>query len=337
MDIRLAPREEWHQWDALLATVPSASPLAHSGWLCALERAYGVQTAILLASADGAICGGCACYVVRDASGAIALYSLRQGFIAPDAAIAADVVGAVTSYARRCAATRVVLSAGAPLVSVGDACTTRTTIVLPVASSDAAQWDDLRNKTRNMVRKAQRAGCTVRRGGGEDWDAFYAIYVRRMLARGVPIHRKQFFAAVRTLVPDTELLVVEREGRMIGGLLLAIGAHGAAYPYQASDAGADQYAPTPLLVWEALRRCVAQGVPLLDMGESSPGGSVYAAKVHFGGVPRPVQYLQLLGASPRSTLRATMLMRAATLGVRYAPPSIATQCGVWLKQRGRML
>ena len=61
----------------------------------------------------------------------------------------------------------------------------------------------------------------------------------------------------------------------------------ATYPFNVCLKDSHQYAPNPLLLWEALMACVERGVSLLDMGESSEGSSVYRFKKNFGGSIEP--------------------------------------------------
>src|SRR3989338_8904241 len=166
----------------------------------------------------------------------------------------------------------------------------KKTVVMELASSADEMWKGLRNKTRNMLRKAKNAGLTIE-CGFENLDAFYRIYARRMLEKKVPIHSIGFFKHVaKELDGCTQLLVATHNGVPVGGMLLLMGTHTALYPYQSSTSEGERYGANQLLVWEAMRFCLARDITTLDMGESKEGGSVYQSKINFGGISKDLYY-----------------------------------------------
>ncbi len=63
---------------------------------------------------------------------------------------------------------------------------------MDMAKGEGATWSGLRDKTRNMIRKGQRAGLTVVTDANCLKPA-YDVYADHMLALGVSIHSFRFF------------------------------------------------------------------------------------------------------------------------------------------------
>jgi len=338
-DVRLAAPEDAAAWDVFADVHASVPALVSFGWCDAIASVYGIPVLRFLATdRAGAIVGCCPAYVARDG----VLYSFRYGLVAMDDAVAAALLAAVRSEADARRIPAALVTSGPVHFAVAGATREKETVVMPIAASGGEMWSALRNKTRNMIRRAERSGCTVRAGRAGDLDAFYRCYARRMLAKGVPIHSREFFAMVLAARPhDTELHIVERDGAIIAGMFLCVGPRRAVYPFAAALPGSDAYAPMQLLMWEALRRCVARRIPLLDMGESSVSGSVHASKVHFGGVAEPMTYYAMAcSVTPERSIaqRAhAAAMSAACIGMRILPAPFSTRLGVAVKKCGRLV
>lgn len=337
MSIRRAVTGDHDAWDAFLNERTDTPPLNRSAWLAALETSYGVPTACFLAEENGAIVGGCPIYIMRDARGRRQLYSLRFGLTAPRADVRDALLEAVCVYAAAEGIAEVTVTSGSDPID-GDAAFVKRTVALEVTSDADAAWASLRNKTRNMVRKAERAGLRIAEGA-QHLDAFYDVYAERMIRKGVAIHSRAFFAALlEKFRGDAALIVVEHAGAVVAGMIICFGPRAAAYPFQVSRPGTEHLAPTPFLTWEAMRRCAVRGVPVLDMGESRAGGAVEAAKLHFGGEAHDVNYITFVVAPMAGVhVHSKFALRAATLGMRYAPLGIATRCGIWMKRHGRII
>lgn len=332
MNIRLAADADRDAWNIYVKTHPEVPPLVRYEWRTILERAYRVPTYFFLAEDDGgAVKGICATYVTKPWGGKPMLYSLRFGLLADGEAVGQ----ALLSHIRNFCSTQGI---GAYLVTSGynlfqnDKVETKKTVGLCLLDSEKEMWNSLRNKTRNMIRKAQKAGLIVERGF-ENVEAFYRIYAKRMLEKGVPIHSLAFFKqTIKELKDFAELLVVKRGGMPVGGLLLLVDKHTAIYPYQASLPEGEQYASNQLLIWEAMHLCHRRGITMLDMGESKEGSSVYQSKLNFGGTPRDVYYYSFGGNGSPSILSAMSQILFAR-----APFWVRKKIGPWIKQQGRVI
>jgi hypothetical protein len=289
------------RWEALLDRQASASPWASFAWRAVLRESYGLDCHFLLAQREGQVVGLLPAYVVPDWRGRRRLYSLRSGPIADDPSGLSALLAATAAIP---AAGRLV-AVPAGTEAPGWRPIQRETLVLPLAASEDATWKGLRDKTRNMVRKAEKAGIVVQ----TDWQhlgAFCRLYRLNGLRLGLPLHGSAFFAAVgHHLGASAVLLTAWLGGRTVGGMLLLFGHGTALYPWQAADPGLRNHGVVQVLNWQAMRLAIARGLPELGMGESQPGGPVHRSKLNFGGRPRAIHYLaQPATASPTGSATA---------------------------------
>jgi FemAB-related protein (PEP-CTERM system-associated) len=178
---------------------------------------------------------------------------------------------------------------------------------LPVAPSEAKVslalalppdpdrlWKALDAKVRNQVRKAERAGVTVRTGGAELFEAFYDVFAVNMRDLGSPVHGRGFFRAILAGFGDAARVVVaERQGRPVGGLLAL--AHGDTLyvPWASTLRREAPSCPNMALYWETLRAGCRAGLARFDFGRSTRGSGTYRFKRQWGAVEVPLYWYVL--------------------------------------------
>ena len=347
LTVRLATDADAHGWDAYLDTVPLSSPLCRYGWLKVLERSYGVTTLGFIAEGgEGNTVGLLPAYVVSDFRRRSWLYSLKFGLVAEDGEVARQLMDGQQGYCSEHGFARGLIHAGYSELDTPFAQIKKNTLALDVEDSEEAQWESLRGKTRNMIRKARQNDLVVERGF-DNLPDFYDIYCTDMFDKGLGIHPFSFFKGIADeLSDDSDLIVARHDGRAIAGILVAFAKDAATYPFNVSLKDSQQYAPNPLLLWEALLACVERGVSLLDMGESNEGSSVYRFKKNFGGTPRDVFYY--VTGPPRTPngidlgfLRGVAIgfpmSRAARMLSTRGPRWVRRRVNPWVRSKGRIL
>jgi len=175
------------------------------------------------------------------------------------------------------------------------------TILLDVEHSSDVMWKKMTSRGRNMVRKAERAGVTVRRCSGTDEEAalLYGMLEGTFAKSGFrPPHPSTFYRAMcRHLIPPDRLLFLAAEA---GGRILAMAlcvhddremffTSGTSLP----DVGA--FAPNNLLQWHAIQFAVERGLRVYDLGGTGRAG-IDLFKMSFGG--RPHAYGKFAWRSP---------------------------------------
>ncbi len=178
-------------------------------------------------------------------------------------------------------------------------------MILPLPQGDGQAdrlWGGLKDKVRNQVRKARKAGLAARFGGEELLDDFYRVFCVNMRALGTPVYGRAFFAEILRRLPGEAFIIAVHEGAgrcLAAGLLL--GRAGVLeMPWASSLPAFRPLCANTLLYWEALRHGCAAGHRLFDFGRSSPGGGPWRFKKQWGAeeIPLPWEYLLPPGQSP---------------------------------------
>lgn len=208
----------------------------------------------------------------------------------------------------------------------------RMRLPLPSGADETGVWAGVARSTRQRIEGARRAGLVVREDAEGTWLARFGELLGETAERRAFSFSRSFFLAWwrRALAAGlARFLVVEADGRLLGGLYLY--RHGGRYStaHSADDADARRERPgvMHLLRWEAIRLAIAEGAPELDLGgvdvagarrPPRPGEPMYGLYEHkrsFGAewveqagahelVARPWLYrLALAGRAVRRTLR----------------------------------
>ena len=151
---------------------------------------------------------------------------------------------------------------------------------------EAVLWKNMRDKTRNVIRRAREGYEVVEL---DDPERFVALYRDNILARGGRFYYRR---------DDVARLCAEALARGCGRVVAARGANGALaaaifhvwdagsayYLLSTRDAGSDNAAAS-LLVWDAIRHAAARGLVFDFDGVASHGSRVFFTG--FGGEIRP--------------------------------------------------
>jgi len=332
------------RWNAFLSADEDASPLARYEWAPVIQATYGADVRFFVAQADDAIVGILPTYTTRSLRGRRHLYSLRHGLRAVDEAAAAALLTHVREL-RACGDVRsVVVTSGWRCTTAAWPVTRRKTLVLDIDEDEELMWRGLRDKTRNMIRKAEKSGLTMAAGRGYV-DVLYEQYRDNMLRIGVQIHARAFFDNVLDQFgDDAEVLVALHDGRPVASMLLLYQGGVACYPYQSAVYEFRRLAPVQFLNWQAMNRCRQRGVRLLDMGESGEGSPVYSSKVNFGGKPRDLFYYRADGTTATGTPAASAKAEMSSWCERAegylrtdAPTWLRHQYALWRLRHGRII
>lgn len=159
---------------------------------------------------------------------------------------------------------------------------------LALPSFPGPLWEGLSGKVRNQVRKGERCGLTVVRGGKACLPDFYEVFSRNMRDLGTPVYGLGLFRAVLRHFPEEAELFVVRAGRtpVAAALLL----HGPGVTEVPSASSVREYNPTcanMLLYWKLLERAIEREQAVFDFGRSTEGGNTYRFKKQWGARPAP--------------------------------------------------
>ena len=201
---------------------------------------------------------------------------------------------------------------------------------LKLAPDSDSAWKALRNKERNLIRKAQKSDLEVRVGGVEYLDEFYRIFARNMRDLGTPVYGRVFFESIFDAFPgQTRIFVVTFEGRPIAASIMHAYRRKIEVPWASSLREFRDRCPNNLLYWTMIQHAIENGFEIFDFGRSSPDDGPYRFKQQLGAEPIPLYWeYGLLGSqelpdqSPRNPK-----FRLAVNAWKHMPVGLATRLG----------
>lgn len=338
MDVSMAT-EPGAEWDAFVES--SGGGLGHaSAWRHAVREGYGLESDYLVARSGGSWQGVLPLVRFRGLNGRLELVSMpfldTGGILAlsPDAADALR--QAAFDLARSLGAAAVELRALAD--ASADRPQPRVDLAMDLASSEEAQWNELRAKVRNQTRKADKEGLCVAEGDrGALLSGFFGPFCQNMRDLGSPVHSERFFAAASEAFAERWRFVVTRLGdRDVGGLVAIHFADAVSVPWASTLRSERRRCPNNQIYWEAIRWAIGRGAGTFDFGRSPVDSGTYRFKRGWGASERPLHW-QRFDADGReqpwkSAAESPWLQRLSQLWTRL-PVGLASALGPRIRGR----
>jgi FemAB-related protein (PEP-CTERM system-associated) len=159
---------------------------------------------------------------------------------------------------------------------------------LPLAPS---MWDRLDRKVRNQIRKAEKSGLVVERGGESLVGDFYTVFARNMRDLGTPVYSRRLFEEVLRAFPDrAQLHVVRLNGLPVAAGLTYRTPAMVQLPWASSIRSYNALCPNVLLYWDAIQFAQESGAGVFDMGRSTPNEGTFKFKAQWGAEPVPLNW-----------------------------------------------
>jgi FemAB-related protein (PEP-CTERM system-associated) len=302
---RLSPERE-AAWDAFVASHPAGSHYQRAGWSRVLSRAFGPAPHYLLVAGPDGIEGVLPLFAFAHPIFGRSLVSvpfLNRGGLLTASARARDALLAEARALLASTRSRYVELRHAEASDPSLPCRShKISMSLALDGGEAAVWERVGAKVRNLVRKGQKAGLAARRGDpARDLEAFYDLFARNMRDLGTPVYTCRFFREVfREFPDDVRLTMVEQEGRAVAaGLQVAHGGFTEMH-WAASRREALPLSPNMLLYWECIAEAARAGRREFCFGRSTEGSGPHRFKKQWGASPTRLhwEYLLAPGAEP---------------------------------------
>ena len=157
---------------------------------------------------------------------------------------------------------------------------------LTLAATADEQWQRLDRKLRNQVRKGEKSGLSVRIGGAELLEPFYAVFARNMRDLGTPVYSPRFFRAVLSTFPEhTRVVTVDLGARPVAASIVLWHRDMIEVPWASAIRDFNPLCANVLLYWQMLRFAVDRGFRTFDFGRSTPGEGTFLFKQQWGAEP----------------------------------------------------
>jgi FemAB-related protein (PEP-CTERM system-associated) len=173
---------------------------------------------------------------------------------------------------------------------------TKVSMAIPLVPDRDELWKNVGSKVRNLVRKAEKAGLTVRDGDpARDLDAFYDVFAENMRDLGTPVYSPRFFREVVREFGDSLRMNVVEDGTTVAAAGICV-AHGGLTEihWAASRKEYLKSSPNMLLYWDAISHAASQGLSTFCFGRSTVDSGPYRFKKQWGAEPTPLRWEYLL-------------------------------------------
>ena len=272
-------RDEWNRF-----VVQSRGSYCHLyEWRAVFEKAYGLSTRYLAIKDRGESVGILPLAIMpKLPMGVVKAVSLPYcnygGLLVAHGLDAEQLKAAAIKYLTGCGIGKIELRDIAPgMVNAAE-----VTMTLTLPENSVLLWKKIGDTARNQVRKAQKAGLTLR-WGRDQGDDLYAIYAKNMGRLGTPVHSPKFIKEIlSSLGEQADVLTVRHEERAIGAMLVI--KHGGTWadPMASCLTEFNKFNPNMLMYWESLRAACDTGAKSFDFGRSHKDSGTYRFKKQWG-------------------------------------------------------
>jgi FemAB-related protein (PEP-CTERM system-associated) len=163
-------------------------------------------------------------------------------------------------------------------------------VAMRLALADG-MFERLDRKLRNQIRKAEKSGLTVERGGEELVGDFYDVFAHNMRDLGTPVYSKRLFKEVLRVFPErAQVHVVRLNGQPVAAGMTYRTRTTVQLPWASSIREYNSLCPNILLYWDAIQFAQERFASVFDMGRSTPDEGTFKFKAQWGAVPVPLHW-----------------------------------------------
>jgi CelD/BcsL family acetyltransferase involved in cellulose biosynthesis len=161
--------------------------------------------------------------------------------------------------------------------------------------SEDTLFKQLDSAVRRAIRKAENAGVQVEFGSSPDAvTTFYSLHCQTRKRHGLPPQPFRFFENIAQYVLAAGhgcVATARADGKAIAASLFFNFGSEAIYKFGASDYASQHLRPNNLVMWEAIKRCAANGFARLHLGRTSIANEgLRRFKLGFGAREEKLEY-----------------------------------------------
>lgn len=157
---------------------------------------------------------------------------------------------------------------------------------LKLPSTPDELWKAIGSKRRSQVKRPDREGVEIIRGGKELLNDFYSVMTRNMRDLGSPVHSKAFYSAILNTFPElTHIILIKKSGIPVAGGFLIGNKRMLEIPWASSLREYNSIGVNMRLYWEVLKFAIEQRYEVFDFGRSTKESNTYRFKKQWGAEP----------------------------------------------------
>ena len=172
---------------------------------------------------------------------------------------------------------------------VGTLIADRKTVAIKLDQTMDDVWkNEIHSKNRNVIRKAEKAGCRFVVDDGyeylQDFQRLYAATMDKLSAELFYYFPDDYYTKLRDNVEHSFLGYVEHEGKIISSAIFMYSGEWGHYHLSGSDRSMLALSPNNLMLWEAAKELQRRCVKLFHLGGGTNGdeeNSLYQFKRKF--------------------------------------------------------
>jgi len=288
-------------------------------WLHVLKDALGHRPVLLIARDEAKARGGASvirgylplCLVASRLFGRFLVslpYLNRAGVVAQDPAVAAELIAKAVQLSDDYKAKYLELRHCIPVAdaTLPASRSDKYRMVLDLYENEEALMKAVGPKVRNLIRKGDKHGLTIRWGGRDVLPDFYEVFSVNMRDLGTPVYSRELFGKIVDQFSggaggEAELCVVDFEGKPVAGALLVHDDYRklTQVPSASSLRDFNHTSANMWMYFKLLMRSIERGSKRFDFGRSSEGSGTYKFKEQWGAKPQPTVWQYHV--PPRST------------------------------------
>jgi FemAB-related protein (PEP-CTERM system-associated) len=298
--VHLLEAHQAKRWDEFVSLCSETTFFHRAGWQTIIERAFGHKTWFFYAESKGQIQGVLPLAEVSSRLFGHSLSSLPFCVYGGIAAISEPGRRALDQAAQALASQLNVdyleyrnLEASHPQWPTKDLYVTFRKEIAPEVEEN---MNAIPRKQRAMVRKGIKAG--LESVIDEDTSRFFLAYSASVHRLGTPVFSKNYFRLLKEVfAEDCELMIIEKDGRIISGVMSFYIRDDVLPYYGGGTHEARESAGNDFMYWELMRRACERGYKTFDFGRSKRNTGSFDFKKNWGFEPQPLHYeYQLYGA-----------------------------------------
>ncbi len=299
MTISLLTEEKYSAWDSYANQHPETTPYHSSRWLQLISSLFKHPFYGFYKTEQGAITG--ILPMVRIKSRLFGDYYVSMpyvnygGVLADNASTKNELLQHACNFARQQGGTHIEFRHTFELENtIGKPWPVRTDkvlMVLELPETEDILWKAIGPKVRAQIKRPQRENVSVKQGGKELVNDFYAVFARNMRDLGTPVYAKSLFGSIAETFTDNVHIVIVYHDDKPAAAGYTIGYNGRLeIPWASSLREYNKISVNMLLYWEILKYAISSGYKEFDFGRSTINAGTYRFKKQWGAKPQQLYW-----------------------------------------------